>query len=117
MSGPKFSSVCRVHIAIQELQAFALMPHRLAFQVSDKVVALSLDNSSAKVYSCNQGGTISLFLSRLACHILDLADKHSITLNTAYITTHLNVEANYLSWGMLVPEWYLPQITQATFQL
>ena len=35
-----------------------------------------------------------------------------------YIPTHLNVEADYLSWGMLVPEWYfLPSIPQAAFEL
>ena len=33
-----------------------------------------------------------LFLSRLACCILNLANKHGITLIPAYIHTHLNVE-------------------------
>ena len=65
-----------------------------------------LYNSTAKAYLCNQGGTVSLFLSRPACHILNLADKHSITLIPVYILTHLIVEANYLSQGKLVPEWH-----------
>ena len=40
---------------------------------------------------------MSTFLSRLACRILSLTDKHGITLIPAYIPTHLNVGANYLS--------------------
>ena len=74
-------------------------------------------HKNCKAYLCNQGGTVSLLLSRLSCQILSLT-KHSITLITAYIPTHLIVEANYLSWGWLLPEWHLlPHIAQATFQL
>ena len=39
----------------------------------------------------------SVFLSRSACHILNMADMHGITLFPAYIPTHLNVEA--ISFG------------------
>ena len=54
---------------------------------------------------------MSPFLSRLACQILSLTDKHGITLLPAYIPTHLNVEADYLSWDWLLPEWHLlPQV-------
>ena len=70
---------------------------RMAFHLSGKVVSLHLDNSTDKAYLCNQGGTVSTFLSRLAYQILSLIDKHGITLLPAYIPTHLNVEANYLS--------------------
>ena len=60
----------------------------------------------------------SLFLSRLACCMLNLADKHGIILIPAYISTHLNVEADYLSMGQLVPKWYLlPCIAQAACHL
>ena len=77
---------------------------------------MHLDNSTAKAYLCNQGGTVSPFLSRLACQILSLINKHGITPVPAYIPTHLNVEANYLSWDWLLPEWHLfPQVAQATF--
>ena len=76
----------------------------MAFCLSGKVVALDLDNSTAKAYLCNQGGTVSPFLSRLACLILSLTEKHGITLIPAYIPTHLNVEADYLSWDQLLPE-------------
>ena len=91
---------------------------RMAFHLSGKVVALHLDNSTAKVYLCNQGGTVSPFLSRLACQILSLTNKHGITLLPAYIPIHLNVEADFLSQDWMLPEWYLlPQVAQAAFHL
>ena len=95
-----------------------IMLHRMAFCLSGKVVALHLDNSTAKAYLCNQGGTVSPFLSRLACQILSLTDKHGITLLPAYIPTHLNVEADHLSWDWLLPEWHLlPKVAQTAFSL
>ena len=118
MSGSWSSSICMVHIALQELQAFAVMLCRMAFQLSGKVVALQLDHRTAKAYLCNLSGTVPLFLSRLACHVSNLANKHGITLNPAYIPIHLNVTANYLLCGKLVPEWHLlPQNAQAAFQI
>ena len=61
---------------------------------------------------------MSPFLSRLACRILSLTDKHGITLLPAYIPTHLNVEADFLSRDRLLPEWHLlPQVAQAAFCL
>ena len=118
VSGAWSGSLCRAHIALQELQAVAVMLCRMSFCLSGKVVALHLDNSTAKAYLCNQGGTVSPFLSRLACRILSLTDKHGITLLAAYIPTHLNVEADYLSWDQMLPEWHLlPQVAQATFHL
>ena len=85
---PGHGSMCRAHIALQELQAITMMLYRMAFHLSGKVVALHLDNSiMAKAYLCNQGGTVSPFLSRLACQILSLTDKHGITLIPAYIPT------------------------------
>ena len=60
-------SLCRAHIALQELHTVTMMLCRMAFHLSGKVVALYLDNSTEKAYLCNQDGTISPFLSRLAC--------------------------------------------------
>ena len=118
VSGAWSGSLSRAHIALQELQAVAIMLHRMAFCLSGKVVALHLDNSTAIVYLCNQGGTVSPFLSRLACWILSLTNKHGITLLPAYIPTHLNVEADFLSWDWMLPEWHLlPQVAQAAFHL
>ena len=61
VSGAWSGSLCRAHIALQELQAVAVMLCRMAFCLSGKVVALHLDNSTAKAYLCNQGGTVSPF--------------------------------------------------------
>ena len=61
---------------------------------------------------------MSSILSRLACQILSLTDKHGIILIPAYIPAHLNVEADYLSWDWLLPEWHLlPQVAHAAFCL
>ena len=118
VSGAWSGSLCRAHIALQQLQAVAVMLHRMAFCLSGKVVALHLDNSTTKVYLCNQCGTVSSFLSRLACQILSLTNKHGITLLLAYIPTHLNVKADFLSWGQLLLEWHLlPQVVEAAFPL
>ena len=118
VSGSWSGSMCWAHIALQELQAIAMMLCKMAFCLSGKVVALHLDNSTAKAYQCNQDGTVSHFLSRLACWIMSLTDKHGITLIPAYILTHLNVEANYLSPNQMPPEWHLlPQVAQAAFHL
>ena len=115
VSGSWSGSMCRAHIALQELQTVTMMLCRMAFHLSGKVVILHLDNSTAKAYLYNQGGTVSPFLSRLACQILSLTDKQGIP---AYIPTHLNVEANYLSWDQMLLEWHLlPQVAQAAFHL
>ena len=97
ISDPWSGFLFRVHITLQEVQAIALKMHRMAFQLSGKLVALQLDNSTPKTYLYKQGGTVSLFLSTLAFYILNLANKHGITLMSTYINTPLKVEANYLS--------------------
>ena len=67
VSGSWSGSMCRAHIALQELEAITMMLCRMAFQLSGKVVALHVDNSTAKAYVCNQDGSVSPFLSRLTC--------------------------------------------------
>ena len=59
---------------------------------------------------------MSPFLSRLTCWILSLTDKHGITLLPTYIPTHVNVEADFLSWDRMLPEWHLlPQVAWTAF--
>ena len=70
VSGSWSGFMCKAHIALWELQAVAMMLHRMAFQLSGKVVALHLDNNTAKAYLCNQGGVVSPVLSILSCQIL-----------------------------------------------
>ena len=65
-SGSWSASMCRLHISLWELQAVVMMLHIMALHLSGKVVYLHLNNSAAKAYLCNQGGTVSPFLSRLA---------------------------------------------------
>ena len=74
--------MCRVHIAIQELQAVSLMLCTMPYQLSGKVEGscLLVRYWHYKSFFYNQSGTASLFLSILACHILNLSDKHGITL-------------------------------------
>ena len=110
--------MCRAYIALQEHQTIAMMLCRMAFNLSGEVVALHLDNSTAKAYLCNQGGTVCPFLSRLACWIPSLTNKHSITHIPANIPTHLNVGADYLSQDQMLPEWNLfPQVAQVAFHV
>ena len=59
VSGTWSGSICRAHVALQELQAVAMMLHKIAFHLSGYEVALHLDKSTAKAYLCNQGGTVS----------------------------------------------------------
>ena len=95
-----------------------MMLCRMAFCLSGRVVALHLDNSTVKAYLWNQCGTVSPFLSRLACQKLSLTDKHGITLIPACIPTHLNVDTDYLSQDWLLPDWHLlPQVAHAAFYL
>ena len=42
-------SMSKIHVVLQELQAVALMLHKMTFQLSSKVAALHLDNISTKV--------------------------------------------------------------------
>ena len=51
--GMWYGSKHEVHITLQELQTVAFILHKMAFQLSNQVVALYLDNSTAKTYSCN----------------------------------------------------------------
>ena len=56
------------------------MLHSMFFYLSGKIVAIHLDISTAKGYICNLGGTVSHSLSKLACHILNLTNKHCAAL-------------------------------------
>ena len=59
----------KVHLGLQKLQALELVLHKMAFQLSDKVVALHLNNGTAKGYLCNQGGTASLSFKISLLHL------------------------------------------------
>ena len=88
----------------------ALKQCRIVFHLSSEVVALDLDNSSAKAYLYIIKVIQYLFLFRLALHILNMDKKHGITL-------YSNIHTDYLSWGQLVPEELLPHVAKVAFQL
>ena len=56
------------------------------------IVSLNQDSSTAEDNLCTQGSRVSL--SRLACCILNLANKHDITVIPLYIPPHLNVKVD-----------------------
>ena len=59
-----------------------------------------------------------MLLKLIYVMMLNLSDMHDINLIPVYLPTHLNVEADYLSWRRVVLEWHLlPSRAQATFQL
>ena len=84
-------AMCRTCIALQEPQAVSMMWCRMTFQLSGKMLALHLDNITGKAYLCNQSGTMSPFLSRLACQVLSLTYKDNITLIPVYNCAHLSL--------------------------
>ena len=109
----------RAHIALQELHAVALMLHRMAFHLSSKVVALHLDNITAKAYLCNQGGTVSPFLSRLACQILesDQQAQYYLFFQHTFLPTSMWRQI-ICPQHRLLPEWHLlPQVAQVAFHI
>ena len=59
-------SMCKIYIALQELQVITLKLCKMPFRLSSKVVTIYLDSSTAEIYLCYQGSTVSLFLYRLA---------------------------------------------------
>ena len=61
---------------------------RMALPLSGKVVVKHLASNIARAYLCGQSGTVARFISRLACHWLNLAYKHEITPISAYIPLH-----------------------------
>ena len=86
-------SMWKFNITLQEpSKLLHLILHKMVFRLFDKVVSLHLGNSTNNTYLCNQGGTASFLLSRLACCILTLTSMVLI-LFPAYIPTHLNMGA------------------------
>ena len=81
VSGAWSGSLSRVHIALQELQAVAIMLCRMAFHLSGKVVALHLDNSTAKAYLCNvEADFLSQDQMFLEWHLLPQVDQAAFHL-------------------------------------
>ena len=107
--------MCRAHIVLQELQAVPLILHKMAIHFTNKVAAYIWTVVLLRLVYVIKVVEL-LFLSRLACHIFNLANRHGITRIPTYMPTHLNVEAEYLSQGQFVLECHwLPYIAEAAF--
>ena len=115
-SGNWSGSMHQVDIALQELWSVSLMPCRRAFPLSGKVVALHLNNSITYVF--NQGGALSLFLSRLAFCILNLAKNMLLLLfQHAYLPILLWKPTIYHEEGWFQKLHLFPCIGQAACQV
>ena len=60
------------------MQAIVLMLHIVAFCLFGKVFALHQDISTDMAYLCNQGGTVSCFLTRISSHQIWYNVHHNI---------------------------------------
>ena len=77
---------------------------------------IKLNNTAKLIHIIKVVQHILFFQTYLPC--FNLVDMHGITLIPAYISTHLNVEVDFLSQGRLVAEWHLlPCISQTVFKL
>ena len=93
-----FISIHTIHVALHKLQAVVLMLHTVTFHVCGKTVSWNSDKITSN--GCP-------FLSILSFLPLNVADKHGITVIPVYISTHHSVEADYILFGNLIPEWNL----------
>ena len=87
----------------------------MAFWLSSKMVALHLDDSTAKAYLCNQGGTASTFFpDKPATFWIWPTCLVLIFFQHTYLPTSIWK----ISQVSLVPEWHhLPHTAEAAFQL
>ena len=96
------------HIALHELEAVALMLHRLAFQLPDKWFPYNWIKVPLKLTYVIKVVQY-LFLSRLASHIRNLADKHGILLfQLSYLPTSMWKPTIYHreSWSLSGIFWH-----------
>ena len=70
--------MCNFNVVLQEPQAVTLIVHRMAFHLYSKLVASHLNNSSAKAYLHNKGGTVCFSFQNSLLHI-ECGQQHSIT--------------------------------------
>ena len=107
VSGSWSGSMCRTHIALQEVQAIAMMLYRMAFHLSGKVFAFLLDNNTVRLICVINVVQCLCFFSGMPAGYWVWLTSMVLTLIPAYIPTHISVEANYLSWDQMLPEWDL----------
>ena len=92
-----FLELTVVHLALQLWQG----------QMTQKVISVQMDNTTAVAYLIKEGGAQSPVLSDLASKILILAGRHNIVLRPTYLPGLLNMEADALSRQKDSAEWML----------
>ena len=108
-------STCRVHITLYELQAVALMLHKMIFWLSGEVVTLHLDNGTAKAYLCNQGGIASLFSFHTRLLHFE-SGQQAWYYSYSSIHTYPSQCGNQLSLvGWLVQDWHFLALLRLHF--
>ncbi|MGL5407110.1 MAG: hypothetical protein ACRDAX_10115, partial [Propionibacteriaceae bacterium] len=108
------------HINLKELSAVYLALRFFQEEVSNKVVQINSDNTTALAYLRKQGGTHSPSLFAIAKNILIWAKSQNVTILTRFVSGVENVRADLLSrQGQLLPtEWTLHQeVCQALWKL
>lgn len=80
-------------------------------------VLIQSDNRTLIAYIRKEGGTKSLSLLALTFQLLQIIDKHQITLTAYYVPGRYNIIADRLSRGKQPAEWHLlPQGTAEVFR-
>ena len=113
-------SMCKGHVALQEIQYLELMLHKMTFQLSGRwlpyiclTVLLKLIYYAFKVVQ----HLLFFSLSWLAFCILNQTNKHGFPLIAVYSPTTSQCW-RWLLLGRLLPEWHLhPQIDEEVFHL
>ena len=106
------------HINLLELRALKLVLLRLAPYISNRVVKLECDNSTAVCYLNKQGGTRSLPLCQEAVELHRWLISHNVTVFAVHRPGVNNELADYLSRNRPDPtEWSLnPHVAQLLFR-
>ncbi|XP_038049749.1 uncharacterized protein LOC119723256 [Patiria miniata] len=107
------------HINVLELLAVRRALSQLISLVKQKVVMVQSDNSTVVAYINRQGGTRSPQLCFQTWKLLLWCIDHNVTLVACHIPGELNVTADALSRGKILPtEWQLhPKVVQTLFNL
>jgi hypothetical protein len=117
LGGPWSPEENNLHINVLEMLAVQKALKEWGQLWRDKVVSLQADNRTVVAYLKKEGGTRSLYLSRLTYEILMEAHQKGISLCPAYLPGAANLAADAFSRGKEETEWWLdPWMAQRLFQ-
>ena len=109
LSGSWSPIALRFSINHRELLVVLLAVCGFLHLLTNQLVALFSDNTTALSYLCKEGGTRSSSLNSVAQAILRLCEAHAVRLLPQFIPGRLNILADSLSRGsqVLCSEWTL----------